>query len=93
MWRIASTSLAKSAAVSLLTSDYAWSIVFFDLAIEDIRAREYRGSTGTLASMKVNSEAPASGASPNPEVQVRVLALLRGLPFLRQPHAGRRVPD
>jgi hypothetical protein len=37
-------------------------IVILDLAIEDIRAREHRGTTGSLGSMKVVSEAPAPGA-------------------------------
>jgi len=49
-----------------------------DLAIEDIRAREHRGTTGTLASMENVSEAPAPGAKLiTRRSQVRVLAPLQ----------------
>ena len=62
MWRVASTSLAKSAAVSLLTSGCDSPIVGVAVAIEDIRACEHRRIAGTLGSMNMVSEAPAPGA-------------------------------
>ena len=46
----------------LLTSCRDWPIVILDLATEDIRACEHRGTTGTLATMKNDSEAPSPGA-------------------------------
>jgi hypothetical protein len=95
--------LSRRMATSLLTSRRHWPFVILDLAIEDIRACEHRGATGSLGNMKVVSEAHAQGASVTTRrfrVRVliyirvgRVLAPLLGLRFLGQPHAGRRVPD
>ena len=63
--------------ISLLTSACTWSIVFLDVGIEDIRACEHRGTTGTLASMKVLAEAPFPRARLiTRRSQVRVLAPL-----------------
>jgi hypothetical protein len=44
------------------TSGPDWTIVIRDLAIEDIRASKYRGTTGTLASTKTVCEASCPGA-------------------------------
>lgn len=64
-----------------LTSGQVRPIVFFDLAIDDIRAQGICRCTGTLASMKVVSEAPTPGAKLIIRMSaVRVLALLRGCP-------------
>jgi hypothetical protein len=45
-------------AVHLLTPCRDWPIVILDLAIEDIRACEHRGTTGSLESVEMVSEAP-----------------------------------
>jgi len=52
----------RHAAVPLLTTERSCHIVGVDLAIEDIRACEHRGTSGSLASMKVVVEAPAPEA-------------------------------
>jgi hypothetical protein len=77
-WSGWAKSRREAGATSLLTCARTWSIVLLDLAIEDIRAREYRGPTGSLASMKVVSEAPTPGAKLiTRRSQVRVLAPLQ----------------
>ena len=61
----AQRSLANEAWTNeacILTSRRDWHIVALDLAIEDIRAFEYHGTTGSLADMKVFAEAPSPGA-------------------------------
>ena len=71
-------SLARPSEVYILTSRRDWHIFVLDLAIEDIRAREYRGTSGSLGSMKVVAEAPAPGAKLiTRRSQVRVLAPLQ----------------
>ena len=55
--------LSEAEELTPLTSRRDWHIVLFDLAIEDIRAREYRGTSGSLGSMKVVSETPSPGVN------------------------------
>jgi hypothetical protein len=77
-----------------MISDRVLCIVVLDLAIEDIRARKYRRTTGSLGNTSSSSEAPATRAKfRTRRSQVGVLAPLLGLPSLRQPHAGWRVSD
>jgi hypothetical protein len=52
----------RRGAVPLLTCARTCSIVMLDLATEDIRACEHRGTAGTLATMKDDTEAPFPGA-------------------------------
>jgi hypothetical protein len=73
---VASTSLVSHGDVPLLTSYRDWAILKFELAIEDIRAFKYRGTTGSLGSMKEVSETPSTGAkliTRRPKCQVRPL--------------------
>jgi len=54
--------ISNRGAASQLTDGQVRPIVGIDLALEDIRACEYRGTTGSLASMKVVAEASTPGA-------------------------------
>ena len=69
---------ARRVGIPLLTDKRSWHNVKVDLAIEDIRAREYRGTTGNLGSMDIVSAAPSPGAKLiTRRSQVRVLAPLQ----------------
>jgi len=61
--RLPAEDAARLGATHLLTGKRSRHIVGVDLAIEDLRAREHRGSKGRLGSRKEVSEAPAPGAS------------------------------
>jgi hypothetical protein len=62
MWQGGTTSVARRGVNSPLTSCPDWAFLGLDLAIENIRACEHRGTMGSLSCAQLVVQSPAPGS-------------------------------